>query len=45
MSSAILHPGSAVELADFPLAEEQILEGSPRARIWINAQSADKRVS
>ena len=45
MVSAILSPGSSVELADFPIPRDRILEGNPKARIWINAQSADKKVT
>ena len=45
MSTAIHNPGSAVELADSPLAEELILEGRPKPRIWISAQSPDKKVT
>ena len=45
MTSLVVHPGSAVELSAFPLSGEQILEGEPAARIWINAQSADRTVT
>ena len=45
MSNAIINQGSAVELTDSPLPEEDILEGSPKPRIWINAQSSDKKVT
>ena len=45
MPSATIHRASSYELADFPLTQEQIIEGSPLSRIWINAQSADKKVT
>ena len=38
-------PKSAVALADFPIAQEQIIEGNPTARIWIAAQSPDLKVT
>jgi hypothetical protein len=41
----IVNPKSSVELADFPIPEEQILEGNPQAKIWINAQSPDLKVT
>ncbi len=41
----IANPQSSVELADFPIPEEQILEGNPQAKIWINAQSPDLKVT
>ena len=41
----IVHSQSAVELADFPIPGEQILDGNPQAKIWINAQSPDLKVT
>jgi len=38
-------PKSAIALADFPIAQEQIIEGNPTARIWIAAQSPDLKVT
>jgi uncharacterized cupin superfamily protein len=37
--------GSAIQLTDFPLAKEQVLEGNPVAKIWVSAQSADLKVT
>ena len=37
--------GSSVQLTEFPIPEEQILEGEPVARIWIVAQSSDLKVT
>ncbi|MFH1007648.1 MAG: cupin domain-containing protein [Candidatus Latescibacterota bacterium] len=45
MSNAVTNPGSAVALVDSPLAKDLILEGSPSPRIWVNAQSPDKKVT
>ncbi len=45
MGRSINNPGGSVSLGDFPLTPEQIIEGSPQKRIWINAQSADKTVT
>ena len=42
---AKINPKSAVALADFPIAPEQIVEGNPVAKIWIAAQSADLKVT
>lgn len=39
------NPESAVRLADFPIPADQITAGAPVARIWINAQSADLKVT
>ena len=39
------NPESAVRLTDFPIPADQITEGTPIARIWINAQSADRKVT
>ena len=39
------NPESAVRLADFPIPADQISEGTPIARIWINSQSADLKVT
>ncbi len=38
-------PKSAIALADFPIAQEQIIDGNPTARIWIAAQSPDLKVT
>jgi uncharacterized cupin superfamily protein len=43
--SAKVNEGSSVQLADFPIPSEQILEGEPAARIWIAAQSSDLKVT
>ena len=46
MTAAVTaNPESAVRLADFPVPADQITEGSPVARIWVNAQSADLKVT
>ena len=45
MSNAVLNQSIAVELTDYPLSKDQILDGSPKSRIWINAQSGDKKLS
>jgi len=42
MPSVTISQDSNVEMTDFPLLAEQVLEGSPQAKIWIHAQSADK---
>lgn len=36
---------SAVKLTDFPIPANQITAGKPVAKIWINAQSADLKVT
>ncbi|MBI4028502.1 MAG: DUF861 domain-containing protein [Verrucomicrobia bacterium] len=43
--AAKTNPKSAVKLADFPISANQITEGKPVAKIWINAQSADLKVT
>ena len=43
--AAKTNPKSAVNLANFPIAKEQITEGNPVAKIWIHAQSADLKVT
>jgi len=45
LSTAICHQAGSVGLADFPLTPQQILKGTPQTKIWINAQSADKKVT
>ena len=45
MSNAVLNRGNAIQLTDYPLSEEQILDGNPTSRIWINAQSGDKKLT
>lgn len=40
-----VNEGSSVQLVDFPIPAEQILEGEPLARIWIAAQSSDLKVT
>ncbi len=45
MSNATIGPASSIEMSDFEIPREQILEGNPVAKIWINAQSADKTVT
>lgn len=42
--SATTKQGASVKLADFPIPKQQITEGDPVARIWIAAQSADRKV-
>ena len=39
------NPESAVRLADFPIPADQVTSGAPTARIWINSQSADLKVT
>ena len=43
--TAKTNPNAAVKLADFPIPNEQITEGKPVAKIWINAQSAYLKVT
>ena len=43
--SVKVNEGSSVQLTDFPIPEEQILEGEPVARIWISEQSSDLKVT
>jgi len=43
--TATTHPGSAMRLSDFPIPQEQISNDDPVARIWISAQSADRKVT
>lgn len=46
MTAAVTaNPESAVNLADFPIPADQIKAGAPIAKIWINVQSADKKVT
>ena len=43
--TARTNPKSAVKLGDFPISANQITEGNPVAKIWINAQTADFKVT
>jgi uncharacterized cupin superfamily protein len=43
--SFTVHEGSSVQLAAFPIPDEQIVEGEPAARIWVAAQSSDLKVT
>jgi len=46
MAAAVTaNPGSAVRLADFPIPADQVTAGAPVARIWVNAQSPDLKVT
>ena len=36
---------SEVKLTDFPIPKNQVLEGSPVARIWVAAQSEDLKIT
>ncbi len=45
MDTVKIDEGSSVQLTEFPIPEEQILEGEPVARIWIGAQSSDLKVT
>ena len=45
MPSPTMIQAGDYELADFPIAADQILEGDPKARIWIHAQSPDKKLT
>ena len=39
------NPGSAVRLVNFRIPDNQITEGKPVAKIWINAQSSDLKIT
>ena len=43
--SATVNQASSVQFTDFPIPEQDILEGKPVGRIWIAAQSADQKVT
>ena len=45
MSNVTVGPASSIAMSDFEIPREQILEGNPIAKIWVNAQSADKTVT
>ena len=43
--AAVTKEESSVQLSDFPIPDADIMEGNPVAKIWIAAQSADKKVT
>ena len=45
MSNATVGLAGSIEMSDFVIPREQILEGNPVAKIWISAQTADKTVT
>ncbi|MAE59981.1 MAG: hypothetical protein CMJ49_01340 [Planctomycetaceae bacterium] len=45
MSSVTMIHAYQYDLTDFPISPDLIIEGSPKSRIWIHAQSADKKVT
>jgi uncharacterized cupin superfamily protein len=42
---ATVSPSTAVELGDFPIPAEQITAGDPIAKLWVSAQSADRKTT
>ncbi len=40
-----IRSGASVRLVNSPIPDDQILEGEPRARMWISAQSPDLKVT
>ena len=42
MSNVTVGPASCIAMSDFEIPKEQILEGNPIAKIWVNAQSGGK---
>ena len=40
-----VNPGSSARFVDFPIPAEQIREGDPESKVWITAQSADRKLT
>ena len=45
MGSIIASANNQISMSDFHIHAEQILEGDPQAKIWIQAQTADKKLT